>query len=130
MMGALVASEDVTELQLRSLHIGMTELKGQMEKLTDAVSKLAVIEERQANVASALERAFTAIAKQGERIDGTSKTFAELVMKQDERIHTLEKAFAAASEQHSGVAKWVDRALVGLGGFGAAVAAKSAGVLN
>lgn len=111
-METTLASEDVTELQLRSLYIGMTELKGQMEKLTEAVSRLAVIEERQTNVASALERAFQAISNQGDR------------------IRVLEQGAIAAGEKHSGTAKWVDRALVGLAGFGAAVAAKMTGYLN
>lgn len=129
-METTLASDDVVKLQLRSLHIGMTEMKSQLEKLIGAVSKLAVIEERQANEASALERAFTAIAKQSERIDGTAKTFADLVIKQDERIQTLERDFAAVNVKHTGVAKWVDRALVGLGGFGAAVALKTSGYLH
>lgn len=109
MTEAVLAREDVVELQLRSLHVGMTEMKGQLEKLTDAVAKLDVIEERQAMVAAALERAFGALKDQGDR------------------IRVLEKSNAEAQVQNTGLTKWVDRALVGMAGFGAAFVLKLTG---
>lgn len=106
-MGVLVAADEVTEMQLRSLHVGMTEIRGQLDKLIEAVSKLAVIEERQANVTSALERAFSSIKDQNDRIR---------VLEQSTPVHTS-------------AAKWVDRGLLALAGAAAALFAKNTGAM-
>lgn len=71
------------------------EMKATMEKLADAVTKLAVIEERQNTDRLALERAFAEIAKLQKRQDEdsdrhTTKVETALVAmtKSVERVHT------------------------------------------
>jgi len=60
-----VADSDIATLsaRLQSLHSDVSEIKVVMRELTTAITKLALVEERQANVAAAQERMFTAIAK-------------------------------------------------------------------
>ena len=49
--------------KLGALHEDVSEIKAALTKLSDAITKLALVEERQTQSAAALERAFTAIEK-------------------------------------------------------------------
>ena len=64
---------DVKELnelagKLMSLHEDVSEIKGALKDLTSAITKLALIEERQSVTNAALERAFGAISRVEDRL--------------------------------------------------------------
>lgn len=64
---------DVKELnelasKLMSLHDDVSEIKGALKDLTSAITKLALIEERQSVTNAALERAFVAISRVEDRL--------------------------------------------------------------
>lgn len=65
-----VADSDIATLsaRLQSLHSDVSEIKVVMRELTTAITKLALVEERQANVAAAQERMFNALGKLEVRI--------------------------------------------------------------
>lgn len=65
--------KDVKELnelatKLLSLHEDVSEIKGALRDLTSAITKLALIEERQTVTNAALERAFVAISRVEDRL--------------------------------------------------------------
>lgn len=49
--------------RMQSLHEDVTEMKDVLRELTSAITKLAVVEERQAQTSQAMERAFKTIEK-------------------------------------------------------------------
>jgi hypothetical protein len=68
-----LARKDIKELtemagKLISLHEDVTEIKGALRDLTSAITKLALIEERQTVTNAALERAFGAISRVEDRL--------------------------------------------------------------
>lgn len=79
----------VLSIQLKTLHEDVSEMKSVLKDLATAITKLALIEERQANAAAALERAFGAL----ERVET--------------RVAALEKDVPANKR----VSVWVDRAI-------------------
>lgn len=54
--------------RLDTLHADVGEMKAAMKELTTAITKLALIEERQTYAASAQERAFLVLSKLEERV--------------------------------------------------------------
>lgn len=54
--------------RLATLHEDVTEMKTAMKELASAITKLALIEERQTNAAAAQERSFAVLAKLEERV--------------------------------------------------------------
>ena len=98
------AESPVLNLQLKTLHEDVSEMKSVLKDLATAITKLALIEERQANAAAALERAFGAL----ERVEA--------------RVAALEKDVPANKR----VNVWVDRAIwAGLGLLAMTVMKKS-----
>lgn len=67
-----------------------------MDKLTDAITKLAVVEERQAADRQALERVSNSIAKAEEKLSGA-------IIKLDERLDKLEAAVPETSKTNARV---------------------------
>lgn len=65
-----ISHADMTLLnhRLGDLHSDVSEMKAAMKDLATAITKLALIEERQANAAAAQERAFAVLAKLEERV--------------------------------------------------------------
>lgn len=55
-------------VKLEILHEDVTQIKDALTKLSDAIVKLALIEERQTVASAALERAFNALQKVEERV--------------------------------------------------------------
>lgn len=94
-----VASTDVNMLsaRLQTLHTDVSDIKGTLKDLTQAINKLALVEERISNAVAAQERTFKII----ERLEA--------------RIDTLEKAQALDESQ----SKWIDRGVVALLGAAA-----------
>lgn len=54
--------------KLETLHEDVRQIESVLRELTSAITKLAVIEERQNTTAAALERAFKALAKVEDRV--------------------------------------------------------------
>ena len=98
--------QDIYSVKLDVLHADVSEMKAALNKLSDAITKLALVEQQQRQTAASLERAFNAITKIEERLVNLEKT----------------------QPQHTEVAKWVDRGLVALAGAGAVLIGKSAGL--
>ncbi len=110
--------DSILAVKLESLHNDVGEVKIALNKLSDAITKLALVEQQQTQITAALERAFKAISKLEE---GVSKDIEDI----DGRLTQVEMA----QPQHTEVAKWVDRGLVALAGAGAAMLAKGVGLL-
>jgi chromosome segregation ATPase len=66
----------ILSTRLEALHQDVGEIKHAMNTLSAAITKLALVEERQATTAAALERAFTAIAACEKRINDLEKADA------------------------------------------------------
>lgn len=81
---------EILAVRLNLLHEDVGEIKTALGKLSDAITKLALVEQNQAQTADAMERAFKAI----ERIE--------------RRLEKLEQS----SWESSNSAKWIDRAIV------------------
>lgn len=107
-------SADIFSVKLDVLHADVTEIKTALNELSKAITKLALVEQQQSQIAASLERAFSAIGKLDDKLNA-----------QDMRIAALEKV----QPQHTEVAKWVDRGLVALAGAGAAMIAKATGLV-
>jgi hypothetical protein len=106
-------SEDVFSVKLDALHKDVGEVKIALNNLSTAITKLALVEQQQGQIAAALDRAFKAISKVEEAM---TKDLGDL----DARVAVVEKA----QPSHNSAALWVDRALVGLAGAGVALLAK------
>ena len=76
--------------RFQALHADVSEIKSAIRDLAAAITKLALIEDRQSNVAAAQERLFTALAR------------LEL------RVIELEKTIPANDQTHA----WVEKAIL------------------
>lgn len=83
-----MAGDEVLSVRLDLLHEDVGEIKTALGKLSDAITKLALVEQSQLQTTAALERAFNAI----ERVEM--------------RLEKLEESSVKNSES----SKWVDRA--------------------
>ena len=99
--------EDIFSVKLDALHADVGEVKNALNKLSDAITKLALVEQQQGQIAVALERAFKAISK----VEEAMSTEMDAL---DARVSIVEKA----QPKFNSAAQWVDRALVGLAGAG------------
>lgn len=103
-------TDSVLAIKLEALHGDVAEVKTALNKLSEAITKLALVEERQSQTAEALERAFKAIGKI------------------EDRLSALEQNQAASVPKYTEVAKWVDRGVVALAGAGAVFISKAVGL--
>lgn len=95
-----------------------------VDKMADAVTKLAVIEERQVSDRAALERAFMAIQKTDERCSAMFEKCVAKLEATDNRVDALEVAAPAAAQ----TSEWVKGALYGAAGLAAMFVAKQVGL--
>lgn len=65
--------------QMRTLHSDISEVKGTLSRLTDAITKLALVEDRQTRSAEAVEKAFIAIEKVSDRVSLIENQLPSLV---------------------------------------------------
>lgn len=107
-------SIELVATRLDSLHRDVGDIKISVDKLSDAVVKLALVEERVATSQTTLQRAFNAIEKQ--------QTALEKIA---ERVSRLEQAEPRASA----MATRIENAIWALGAVVAVVVLKKAGVL-
>lgn len=87
-----MSESNVLAVKLDMLHDDVIEMKTALNELSKAITKLALVEERQAKTAEALERAFKAISKI------------------EDRISALEQAAPKTKETSA----WVDRFILGI----------------
>jgi septal ring factor EnvC (AmiA/AmiB activator) len=100
-------SPEILTVKLEALHSDVSDIKSALDRLSDAITKLALVEQQQNQIAAALERAFKAIAKV------------------EDRVSSLEQSVPSQTE----TAKWVDRGLVALAGAGAVFVGKAVGLV-
>ncbi|GAB3359104.1 MULTISPECIES: hypothetical protein [Giesbergeria] len=100
--------------RIETLHGDVSDIKGVVKELTAAVTKLALIEERQAQASQALERAFKEIDKCCTKTDTV-----------ESRVDALERE---QPMQHQ-VSQWVIAAVYGAAGLAVMFAAKQIGLL-
>lgn len=105
--------------RLDGLHSDIGEMKSVVRDLTQAVVKLALIEERQTQASQALERAFKEIEKCQNKID-------DVGIKIDARIDALE-VDAPMQKQTS---QWVSAAVWGAAAGAAMFVAKQVGLFS
>ncbi len=108
---------DVLTVKLESLHKDVGEVKVALNRLSDAITKLALVEQQQGQLTAALERAFKAI---GKLEDNVSREIEDL----DTRVATIERSQPYLSD----ASKWIDRGLVALAGASVTLFAKAFGV--
>ena len=99
---------DILKVQLDNLHSDVKGMESVLQELTKAITKLAVMEERQANAHIAIERAFGILSKI------------------EERVGALEKAVINTSR----TSLWVDRALWATAAAALMYIAKKTGLLG
>lgn len=87
-----MANPDVLSLKLEMLHNDVVEVKTALNKLSEAITKLALVEQQQLQTAEALERAFKSLSRH------------------DDRLSALELAAPKAKETSG----WVDRFVLAL----------------
>ena len=63
-----MAESDVLSHKLETLHSDVRKIESVLQDLTAAITRLAIVEERQSTTAAALERAFKALEKVEDRI--------------------------------------------------------------
>lgn len=100
---------EVIAARLDVMHKDMGEMKSGMMRLADAITKLAVVEERQTQDRQALERAFKAIERQDTRLDGFNTANMEACRAMESRIDKLE----AAAPETKRATDWVMTAVWG-----------------
>lgn len=93
-------------VKLDMLHGDIADIKSAMDKMTDAITKLALVEQRQGQTAEAMERAFKAISKV------------------EDRVSALEQAQPTAKKTEV----WVDRFVMAVVGAFLMYMAKKLGV--
>ncbi len=87
-----MTESNVLTVKIDMLHSDVVDMKTALNELSKAITKLALVEERQAQTADALERAFKAIGKI------------------EDRLSALELAAPKAKETNA----WVDRFILAL----------------
>lgn len=101
--------------KLSAFEDGFDEMKSDMRKMAEAVTKLAIVEERQNTDRLAQERAFKQISGLGEDIKAAMK-----------RVEALEVAAPAAKRTN----EWVEKSLWTLAGLVLMYAAKKVGFVS
>lgn len=97
------------------LHADIAEMKGAIKEVASALTKLALVEERQTHQSAALERAFKAV-----------EVLADKMEKFDGRLVNLEKSEPAQTR----TAEWVDRAVWAAAAAACAALASKLGLMG
>lgn len=104
----------------------VTKMETSIDKLAEAITKLAVIEERQTADRAALERAFTAIQKSDERCAAAFQKTVEKLEKIESRVDSLESAAPITKQTN----QWVTTAVWAAAAAFAMYVAKKLGVIS
>ena len=98
---------EILAIRLDALHSDISEMKTVLNKLSDALTKLALIEQTQSQTTGSLERAFKTL----------------------EKIETRVAALELAQPKNDFASTWVDRIITGTVGFAAAIIAAKFGLI-
>ena len=104
----------------------VTKMETSLEKMADAMSRLAVIEDRQTSDKAALERAFNAIQKSDERCTAALEKVMAKIEVNDKRIDDLEKAAPLYDQTQ----QWVSKGMWAVVAAAAMYIAKKVGFIS
>ena len=102
--------DNILEIKLEALHNDVSDVKTALNKLSEAITKLALVEQQQGQMAASIERAFKVLGKV------------------EDRVSVLETQHAVLSPKQTEMAKWLDRGIMALAGAGAMMILKVAGL--
>lgn len=117
------AQADVLAHRLEALHGDVGDIKAALRDLATAVTRLAVVEERQQQAAAAQERGFRALERVEARLTALEHQMPDGL---DQRLVHLEQQ----APQSTRAAAWVDRAVWACAAAGVMYVAKSAGLMH
>ena len=115
-----------TDASIEILVHKVSKMEVSMEKIADAMQRLAVIEDRQAADKAALERAFDAIQKSDDRCAAALEKVLLKIEASDKRIDSLERA----APMYDQTQKWVSTALWAAAAAAAMYVAKKVGLIT
>ena len=105
---------DVLSERIDSLCVGMSEMKHGIAKMADALTKLAIVEERQTQTILAQERAFKALERVEERqrqnelqCRDQEKGLRQLIADSNERLSIRVAELEKAEPMQAQTSKWV-----------------------
>ena len=122
--------------RIDGLCVDMNEMKHGIAKMADALTKLAIVEERQTQTILAQERAFKALERVEERqrthelvCKDQDKEVRQLIADSNERLSTRVAELEKAEPMQEQTGKWVMAAVWGAAGFAALLIAKQLGLM-
>ena len=126
----------VLATKIEGLAQDMNEMKHGITKMADALTKLAIVEERQTQTILAQERAFKALERVEERqrthelvCKDQDKEVRQLIADSNERLSTRVAELEKAEPMQEQTGKWVMAAVWGAAGFAALLIAKQLGLV-
>ena len=126
----------VLTTKIEGLSQDMNEMKHGIAKMADALTKLAIVDERQTQTILAQERAFNALERVGERqrthelvCKDQDKEVRQLIADSNERLSTRVAELEKAEPMQEQTGKWVMAAVWGAAGLLALFVAKQLGLM-
>ena len=126
----------VLATKIEGLAQDMSEMKHGITKMADALTKLAIVEERQTQTILAQERAFMALERVEERqrthelvCKDQDKEVRQLIADSNERLSTRVAELEKAEPMQEQTGKWVMAAVWGAAGLLALFVAKQLGLM-
>ena len=126
----------VLATKIEGLAQDMNEMKHGITKMADALTKLAIVEERQTQTILAQERAFKALERVEERqrthelvCKDQDKEVRQLIADSNERLSTRVAELEKAEPMQEQTGKWVMAAVWGAAGLLALLVAKQLGLV-
>ena len=126
----------VLSTKIEGLAQDMNEMKHGIAKMADALTKLAIVEERQTQTILAQERAFKALERVEERqrthelvCKDQDKEVRQLIADSNERLSTRVAELEKAEPMQEQTGKWVMAAVWGAAGLLALFVAKQLGLV-
>lgn len=127
---------DVLAERVEGLCVDMSEMKHGIAKMADALTKLAIVEERQTQTILAQERAFKALERVEERqrqhelqCRDQEKEVRQLIADSNERLSIRVSELEKAEPMQEQTGKWVMAAVWGAAGLLAMFVAKQLGLV-
>ena len=126
----------VLATKIEGLAQDMSEMKHGIAKMADALTKLAIVEERQTQTILAQERAFKALERVEERqrqhelqCRDQDKEVRQLIADSNERLSIRVSELEKAEPMQAQTSKWVTAAVWGAAGLAALLIAKQLGLM-
>ena len=126
----------VLATKIEGLSQDMNEMKHGIAKMADALTKLAIVEERQTQTILAQERAFKALERVEERqrthelvCKDQDKEVRQLIADSNERLSTRVAELEKAEPMQEQTGKWVMAAVLGAAILAVTIIAKKIGII-